>query len=106
MTLAGAFTNRSIGVRLSLLIVLTSSLALALAGFVLFGYENFLQRDAASRELAAKAGIIAESSTAVLSFNDKAAATQTLAALRGDSAVAEGAIYDSGKRLFAQYVRS
>jgi diguanylate cyclase (GGDEF)-like protein/PAS domain S-box-containing protein len=106
MTLAGAFTNRSIGVRLSLLIVLTSSLALLLAGFVLFGYENFQQRGAASRELTAKAGIIAESSTAVLSFNDKAAATQTLAALRGDSAVAEGAIYDSGNRLFALYVRS
>ena len=101
-----AFTNRSIGVRLSLLVVLNSSLALTLAGFALFGYESFLQRGAASRELSAQAGIIAESSTAALSFTDKTAATQTLAALRGDSNVVEGVMYDRNNRPFSRYERA
>lgn len=103
MSLAAAFTNRSIGMRLSLLIVLNSSLALLSAGIALFGYESFLQRGAASRELSAQAGIIAESSTAALSFADERAARQTLSVLRGDSQVVEGVIYDMAERPFAQY---
>ncbi len=103
MTLSSAFKNRSIGVRLSLLIVLNSSLALMSAGIALFGYESFLQRGAASRELSAQAGIIAESSTAALSFADERAATQTLSALRGDTEVVEAVIYDRNERPFARY---
>ena len=106
MTLAAAFANRSIGTRLSLLIVLNSSLALMSAGFALFGYESFLQRGAASRQLSAQAGIIAESSTAALSFADERAASQTLSALRGDSSVAEGVIYDRQQRPFSRYQRA
>jgi len=103
MTLSGAFTNRSIGARLSLLIVLNSSLALMSAGIALFGYESVLQRGAASRELSAQAGIIAESSTAALSFTDERAAAQTLSALRGDTHVVEGVIYDMNERPFSRY---
>ena len=103
MTLSGAFTNRSIGARLSLLIVLNGSLALMSAGIALFGYESVLQRGAASRELSAQAGIIAESSTAALSFADERAATQTLSALRGDTQVVEGVIYDRNERPFSRY---
>ncbi|MGD1070959.1 MAG: EAL domain-containing protein [Bryobacteraceae bacterium] len=106
MTLAAAFANRSIGTRLSLLIVLNSSLALMSAGFALFGYESFLQRSAASRQLSAQAGIIGESSTAALSFADERAASQTLSALRGDSGVAEGVIYDREQRPFSRYQRA
>ena len=58
ITLSAAVKNRSIGFRLSLLIVLNSSLALMSAGIALFGYESLLQRGAASRELSAQAGII------------------------------------------------
>jgi diguanylate cyclase (GGDEF)-like protein/PAS domain S-box-containing protein len=106
MTLSAAFKARSIGARLSLLIVLNSSLALLSAGIALFGYESFLQRGAASRALSAQAGIIAESSTAALSFADDRAATQTLSALRGDSQVVEGVIYDRNERPFSQYRRA
>jgi diguanylate cyclase (GGDEF)-like protein/PAS domain S-box-containing protein len=98
-----SFTNTSIRVRILLLIVFNSGLALALAGIALFGYESFLQRGAASRELSAKARIIAESSTAALSFADERAATETLAALRGDSSVVEGVIYDKSERPFSRY---
>ncbi len=106
MTLSAVFKAGSIGARLSLLIVLNSSLALLSAGIALFGYESFLQRGAASRELSAQAGIIAESSTAALSFADDRAATQTLSALRGDTQVVEGVIYDRNERPFSQYRRA
>jgi diguanylate cyclase (GGDEF)-like protein/PAS domain S-box-containing protein len=106
MLSGNAFPNRSIGVRLSLLIVLNSSLALLSAGLAFFGYETLLQRHAVSRELSAQAAIIAESSTAALSFTDERAASQTLAALRGDSRVVEGVIYDRNGRPFSRYVQS
>jgi diguanylate cyclase (GGDEF)-like protein/PAS domain S-box-containing protein len=106
MNLSAAFTNRTIGFRLSLLIVLNSSLALMSAGIALFGYESFQQRGAASRELSAQAGIIAESSTAALSFADERAATQTLSALRGDTQVLEAVIYDRNGRPFSRYGQS
>src|ERR1700722_6160980 len=103
MTLAASFSDKSIAVRLSLLIVLNSSVALMSAGFALFGYESFLQRSAASHELSAQAGIIAESSTAALSFTDERAAGQPLSALRGDSQVLEGVIYDRNGHPFSHY---
>jgi len=106
MTLSAVFKARSIGARLSLLIVLNSSLALLSAGIALFGYESFLQRGAASRELSAQAGILAESSTAALTFADDRAAAQTLSALRGDTQVVEGVIYDRNERPFSQYRRA
>src|ERR1700722_5146178 len=103
MPFASAFSGRSIGTRLSLLIVLNSSLALLSAGMALFGYERFLQRGAASRELSSQAGIIGESSTAALRFSEGRAATQTLSALRGDTKVVEGVIYDRNGRPFSRY---
>ena len=106
MKLPAALTNNSIGVRISLLIVLNSTVALISAAIALFGYESFLQRGAASRQLSAQAGIIAESSTAALSFADQRAATNMLSALRGDSGVVEGVIYDGNDRPFAAYQRA
>lgn len=89
-----------------MLVVLSSSLALTSAGIAVLGYESFLQRGAASRELSAQAEIIAESSTAALSFGDKRAARLTLLALRGDSQVLEGVMYDGNNRPFARYERN
>ena len=64
MKLKGAIANSSIRARLSVLIILNSSLALLLAGVALFGYETYQQRQAATRELSANAGILAGSATA------------------------------------------
>jgi Periplasmic sensor domain len=63
-----------------------------------------LQRGAVARELSAQARILAESSTAALSFADERAARQTLAALRSDTQVVEGVIYDRNDRPFSRYV--
>lgn len=96
----------SVRVQISLLIVLTSGLALMSAGIALFGYESVLQRAAASRELSARASIVAESSTAALSFSDRRAATQILEALRGDSEIVQGVIYDRNDEPFARCHRA
>ena len=105
MKLKGAIANSSIRARLSVLIILNSSLALLLAGVALFGYETYQQRQAATRELSANAGILAESATAALSFNDEHAAAQILAALRGDQNIVEAVIYDRYGLPFSRYQR-
>lgn len=85
---------------------MNSGLTLLLAGIALFSYERYEQRHSAARELAAQASIIAESSTAALSFKDKRAADDTLAALRGDSGILEAVIYNRFDRPFSVYTRS
>jgi diguanylate cyclase (GGDEF)-like protein/PAS domain S-box-containing protein len=105
MKLPLGIRNSSIRVRLSALIIVNSSLALLLAGIALFGYETYQQRQAATRELSANAGILAETVTAALSFNDSAAATQILSALRGDPNVLEAVVYDRYGIAFARYQR-
>jgi hypothetical protein len=103
MHLPRGLANSSIRVRLSVLVVLNSSLALLLAGVTLFAYETYEQRQAAVRELSAQARILAEGSTAALSFSDERAAAQTLAALRGETHIVEGIIYDRKDIPFSRY---
>lgn len=103
--LASAFRNSSIQVKLSLLIVLSGSLALVLAGAGVIGYEAIQYRRSATREISALAGIMATSSTAALAFGDVRAAKDTLAALRGDPRQLQAAVYDEQKHLFAAYER-
>ncbi len=99
------FAFASIRVKLWLLIVLNSSLALLLAGAGMLVYQTYVQRGEAARALIAQAGILAESSMAPLSFDDAKAARETLAALRGDSQIAEAAVYDRQGAAFARYSR-
>ncbi len=96
----------SIRVKLAVIIVLNSSVALLLAGIALFAYEHFEQRQSATRQMSAQAGIIAESSIAALSFSDKRAGTATLGALRGDSEILDAIIYDKFGQPFSRYVSS
>jgi diguanylate cyclase (GGDEF)-like protein/PAS domain S-box-containing protein len=95
----------SIRVKLWLLIVLNSSLALALAAAGMLAYQRYVQRDEAADGLIAQASILAEGSTAPLSFDDAKAAQETLAALRGDSRVAEAVVYSTTGAPFARYDR-
>ena len=106
MKLLSRFGDSSIGSKLSFVVVLSGSFALLLAGVFLFGYERFESHEAAKRALAAQAAIVADSSTAALSFNDEKAATDTLTALRADPNLVEAAIYDRTGRLFAWFRRN
>jgi diguanylate cyclase (GGDEF)-like protein/PAS domain S-box-containing protein len=104
-TRALAFKDVSIRVKLWLLIVLNSSLALLLAGTGLLVYQRYEQHQQAARELTAQAGVLAEGSAAALTFDDAQAVRETLAALRGDFQVVEAAVYDRRDNIFASYVR-
>jgi diguanylate cyclase (GGDEF)-like protein/PAS domain S-box-containing protein len=98
--------RRSIGAKLSLLVVINGSIALLLVGIFLFGYDKFEIRRAASRELSVKAGILAASSVADLIFEDERGASRTLATLYADPALLEAALYGPDNHLFAWYERS
>jgi diguanylate cyclase (GGDEF)-like protein/PAS domain S-box-containing protein len=95
----------SIRVKLWLLIVLNSSLALALAAAGMLAYQRYVQRDEAAHKLVAQADILAEGSMAPLSFDDAKAAQETLAALHGDPQVAEAIVYTVAGAAFARYDR-
>jgi len=106
MKLVRRFQDRSIRVRLSLLIVLNSGVALALAGVGLFGYESIQQRRAVTRELSTEARVLAGSAAAALRRGDVRAATEMLAALRDDSGPVEAIVYGPDNRPFARYGES
>ena len=101
-----SFRDSSIRTKLTLLVMINGSLALLLVGVFLLGYEKFDKEESATRELTTQARIVADSSTAALSFSDEVAATDTLVALRADPNLVEAAIYDRNSRLFAWYERS
>jgi diguanylate cyclase (GGDEF)-like protein/PAS domain S-box-containing protein len=100
------FRNRSIRVKLLVLMAFSSSFALLSAGATVLGYEAFQSRIAATRELTTLAEIGGADTTAALSFADEKAATETLASLRADRRIIGAAIYDTGNRLFAAYRNS
>ena len=100
---AKAFRNSSIRTKLALLIIGTTSVALVLAGAGLLSYESRQYRAAATREMSALAEIVADGSTAALSFGDKQAARETLAALHGDRRLLRAVVYDKAGNSFAAY---
>ena len=97
--------GHSIRGKLFRLIVVNGCFTLLVVGLLLFGYEKIQTRTAAKRELASVAGIVADSSSASLTFLDDRAATDTLSALRSNEDILQAAIYTSSGRLFASYQR-
>ncbi len=94
-----------ISVRLWLLIVLNSSLALVLTGAGSLLYQRYAQRSAAVQEIEAQASVLSESMSAALTFDDRKAAHENLSALRGDSHIVEAAVYGQRGVGFAVYTR-
>lgn len=86
--------------------MLASGVALALATLALVAVEVTRSRREIRRDLAALAAIVADNSTAALTFDDRAAAEETLAALRARPSIRAAALYDGEGRLFARYSRS
>ena len=93
----------SIKRKLSLLSMLTSGVALLLAGtaFVVYDIMTTKQSIATSNQITAR--MIADSSAAALSFSDVAMAEQALKALGADPNIVEAAIYDKDGKVFATY---
>ncbi|HSN86484.1 MAG TPA: CHASE sensor domain-containing protein, partial [Thermoanaerobaculia bacterium] len=86
--------NVPIRQKLILLIMLATGLALLLAGVVLIVFEYVRSREEMKEDLASLAEVIAQNSTAVLSFDDPDAARDTLKTLEARESIVAGAIYD------------
>jgi two-component system sensor histidine kinase/response regulator len=85
--------------------LLTSSMALLMAGVSIVAYQLFQYRNDVSAELKSVADMIAVNSSAPLIFGDAQSAARTLAPLKAETRVAEAAIYNSQEKIFATYRR-
>ncbi|MEK7798528.1 MAG: CHASE sensor domain-containing protein, partial [Acidobacteriota bacterium] len=101
-----AFRDMSIKQKLMLLMMLTSSAALLLACVAFVTYELVTMRQQMVRELSALAGIIADNSTAALSFKDRKSAEETLSTLAAKEQIVAAALYGADGLLFARYLRA
>jgi signal transduction histidine kinase/ActR/RegA family two-component response regulator len=91
--------------KLTLIIMLTSSLALLLAsgGFIITEVLSF--RDSTARTLSTMADIVGANSAAALVFKDRRAAKETLEALSAVKAVVSAGIFAKDGTMFATYRR-
>ncbi|MEP7362639.1 MAG: ATP-binding protein [Acidobacteriota bacterium] len=97
------FQNRSLQAKLTLLILMATSMTVALAGVAFLAYESSRLRKALGAELGAAAEVVASSSTAALEFHDERAAEENLHALEGDSRILEAALTGPQGEIVAAY---
>ena len=98
--------NISIRRKITLIIMLTSSITLLLAGTAFVTWERISFRQEIVNDLTSVADIVASNSTAALSFGDQHAAAETLGSLADKSDIMAAGLYTTDGKLFAQYVRT
>jgi len=86
--------------KLMLIAMVTTGGALLLAGIALIYFNVSRFQEEMKRDLVSLADIVAQNSTAALSFNDTNAARDTLSALRSRPSIIGAALYDSHQKLF------
>ena len=94
----------SIRRKLTLLMMLISSVVLALAGGALTLYEGVTFRHSMTQSLSTLADIAGANSTGALIFNDKAFAEKVLTALQAEPDLTAACLYTSSGDIFAQYI--
>src|ERR1700738_642075 len=100
------FQNLSIKRKLTLITMLTSSIALILssASFLIYDLVSF--RHLLSQDLMTQASIIGYNSAGAMEFKDEPAATATLAALTAKEDIVTAALYGRDNKAFAHYSRA
>ncbi|ABE44382.1 methyl-accepting chemotaxis protein [Polaromonas sp. JS666] len=98
--------NVPIRTKLLLISVLTSAIALLLAGAAIIVYDTITYTDQKKREISVQAETLAASVTAALAFNDAKVAEEYLKAFEANPEIAAAGIYTTDARLFARYMRS
>ncbi len=99
-------TDMRIRAKLTLLALLTSAIALLLAGVVIIAYDNYSYRMQKTGEISAQAEILAASMTASLEFNDPKAAQEYLNSLEANREITAAGVYALNGKLFASFFRS
>ncbi len=84
----------------------TTTVALVLAGISILFADFVLFRGYLKNDLSALSHIIADNTTAPLTFDDPAAATETLATLRSRAHVIMACVFRNDSTLFARYTRA
>ena len=95
----------SIRKKLTLLMTLTSVVALVLACGAFLGYESLTFQRGVERELSILAEVIDANCTAALTFHDADAARDQIGALRAQQHIVSACMYDKAGRPFATYQR-
>ncbi|MEO6102441.1 MAG: HAMP domain-containing sensor histidine kinase, partial [Pseudoxanthomonas sp.] len=96
----------SFGDKVTWLLTLTSSVAIALVCFTLAVVDYAYQSHQTQASLEAQTLIVAMNSGAPLEFSDHANAAEALAAFRARPAVAQATLYNLAGETFARYLRS
>jgi signal transduction histidine kinase/CheY-like chemotaxis protein len=97
--------NLSIKRKLTLITMLTSSLALILSSVSFLIYDLVSFRHLLTQDLMTQAEIIGYNSAGALEFKDEAAATATLAALTAKEDIVTAVLYRPDGKIFAHYFR-
>jgi signal transduction histidine kinase len=92
--------------KLTIISMLTSGLALLVAGLAFVAYEQVVFRGSMVDRLSITASMVADNSSAALTFNDPASAAGTLKSLGADPHIVGAAIYDEKGKVFAIYRRA
>lgn len=101
---AGPHAPRSVSGKLMLVVLLTTAIALLIAGTALVFHDLRENRQSWAADLATDGNILALSTAPALAFDDRQAAEQNLAALQARPSVRAAALYTPDGRLYASYV--
>lgn len=99
------FADRSIKIKLMLLFTATASIALVVACSAFWVYETIAYLGTLERESATIAQMLAENSTAAITFNDASAARENLAGLRAEPRIQQACLYDRTGQILATYTQ-
>src|SRR5918996_1654198 len=97
--------NVSIKHKLTLVIMITSIVAVLVSCGSFILYDQRVERSELGEELDNLAAIIASNSTAAISFSDQGSANEILSALRARANIMAACIYTADGKVFATYVR-
>ncbi|MBI5861360.1 MAG: diguanylate cyclase [Rhodocyclales bacterium] len=97
------FRNIPLRSKLTLIIMMTCGIALALGATALAVRYTAAAQDNLAQHIAILTKIVATNSTSALAFRDAESAGQTLAALNADPGVIAADIYDAHGKLFASF---
>ena len=100
------FTHWPLKQKLTFIIMVTTTSALLLAGLGIIASDSFLFYGYLQRDLTALSRIIADNTTAALSFDDPESASETLAALRARPHLVTACVYRADNTVLASYVRT
>jgi two-component system, NtrC family, sensor kinase len=98
--------NLSIRHKQTLIIMLTSTITLLLAGGAFLAVEALNFRTELSEEISTMTQVVGDNCTAALDFNDTKGAEDTLGALRSEPPIAYACIYNQQGEVFAAYQRA